>query len=94
MAKVTSIECYETDNADYPFGLKVYLTDRNYGVQYRNMKRRDDERLELVGAVEGYYQQHDPAPVSRFELETVVRRENEKLRKELRAIRKLLMEKD
>lgn len=89
VADIVSVQSTRGQKQDYPFVLTVTLRNgQQFATAYRNEATRDRE----INSISQAYYKTIPAPVSRYEVEQVVSTYTNKIRNDLRVIKKLLKE--
>jgi hypothetical protein len=89
LAEIASLSCTASNDTEYPYTLTVFLKDGNkYGVRYTTEQARNAEAWNIMQA----HNKTDPEPVSRYEVETIVSSELEKVRRDFRRLREVIRE--
>lgn len=96
LAEIIAIETGDSGDPQYPFNLRVRLRigDLVYGVKYPTKSARDKEADKISREAERYYLLHSPKPVTCEDMKYAIQRETDKIRRDIREFRRLVMERE
>ena len=87
LSEIKSVSMPDSGRSDYPYRLTVEFKDGGAkSIDYKWKNSRDDDAAALS------YNQEKECPVSRFEVEQIVTREVDKMRRDFRRLRESLKE--
>lgn len=87
--EVESVLVGDSDNRSYPYSLTVNLKS---GKSFTRWFSSEPQRNKVADDIARFHQQWHTDPVNRYELDTVVSHEVQKVRNDVRTIKKLLLE--
>lgn len=91
LLEVVAVEVSASTNSQYPYLLTVKLKDnRSYGVCYATEAGRRQEMNRIQAEANRAFRQLYPPSIERIELEAIVKREVQKLKPEIRILKKML----
>lgn len=89
VADIVSVQSTRGQRAEYPFVLTVALRNgQQFSVSYRDEATRRKEVFDIARA----FDRSIPEPVTRYEVETIVSKFTEKIRNDIRPIKKFVKE--